>query len=89
MKGLANFSRTQEALKTYDTDKSRRDAVWGATDTNEAVYAAQAEDKKAADKVREAFAEDTKNINSREQAFLVNPDDPWLRGLVTKYGDES
>lgn len=79
---MTDFTRTREALKVYDADTPRRDKLWNDAMTNEAVYAAQAEDKVAADKVREAFAEDTKHVNSRERAFLVSPNDPWLRRIV-------
>jgi hypothetical protein len=88
-KTATSFCRTREALEAYDADTARRDALWDAAETNEDVYAAEAEDKKAADLVREAFAEDTKNVNSRDRAFLVGPNDPWLRGLVAKYGAAS
>jgi len=84
---MTSFHRTREALVAYDADTPRRDALWDAVQTNEDVYAAEAEDKAAADKVREAFAEDTKNVNSRDRAFLVSPNDPWLRRLVAKYGE--
>jgi len=79
---MTTFDRTKEALQVFDATRPARDAKWDAALTNEDVYAAQAEDKQAADVVREAFAEDTREVNSRAQAFLVSPDDPWLRRLA-------
>jgi len=86
---VTSLRRTKEALAVYDADNPRRDALWDAVQTEEDVYAAEAEDKAAADKVREAFALDTQHVNSRDRAFLVGPNDPWLRGMVAKYGDAS
>jgi len=37
-------------------------------------------------KVSDAFYEETKDRNSVQNCRLVNPDDPWLRELVKKYG---
>lgn len=37
-------------------------------------------------KVSDAFYEETKDRNSVQNCRLVNPDDPWLRDLVKKYG---
>jgi hypothetical protein len=37
-------------------------------------------------KVKEAFAEETKDRNSKDNAMLVGARDPWLRKLVAKYG---
>ena len=35
--------------------------------------------------VREAFALDTADRNSRQNAMLVGPRDPWLRRMLEKY----
>lgn len=78
------FDRTREAVRVYDADKPRRNALWEAATTNEGVLAAQAEDRAAEDKVRESFALDTADVNTRSQAFLVHPDDPWLRKLLER-----
>ena len=78
------LERTKVAVAAWDADKPRRDALWSAAMTNEAVYAAQADEKTEADKVREAFFEDTKDVNSRDHAALIHPDDPWLRRLLSK-----
>ena len=37
--------------------------------------------------VREAFALDTADRNSRQNAMLVGPRDPWLRRMLEKFGD--
>jgi len=37
--------------------------------------------------VREAFALDTSDRNSRQNAMLVGPRDPWLRRMLEKFGD--
>jgi hypothetical protein len=75
--------RTRSALEIYDAGKSERHAVWDAVETNEDVWACVARDKEAADLVREAFAEDTAHVNSRDRAFLIHPDDPWVRRLAS------
>lgn len=77
------MENTIKASKAYDEDKPRRDALWDSAATNEDVRAAVAEDERAADDVRAAFFEDTKDVNSRDRAFLVHPDDPWLRKLAS------
>jgi len=77
-----DFARTRAALAVYDADKPRVQASWAAAQSDEDVAACQAADKEAADKVREAFALDTAEVNSREHAFLINPDDPWLRRIT-------
>ena len=81
-----SLHRTRVALDSYDADGPRRAAVWEDALTDEDVRAAEVEERKAADLVREAFALDTAHINNRGQAFAVNPGDTWLRDQVAKYG---
>jgi len=76
--------RTRLAVATYDAGEPARHARMMSSRTNDEVWAAVAEEKADADKVREAFAEDTKEINTRSNAFLVHPDDPWLRRILEK-----
>lgn len=66
----------------YDSTKPQRDAAWLDALTNAAVWACVRRDKTAEDRVRQAFAKDTSDVNSRDRAFLVHPDDPWLRRIV-------
>jgi hypothetical protein len=82
---MTDFSRTRKALKKYDASKPARARRWETAATDQDVAAAVAQDKAAEDLVREAFAVDTKYINSKDRALLVRPDDPWLRGLVEKH----
>lgn len=79
-----DLTRTKAAVAVYDADKPRRDALWEAAETAEAVFAAQAEEKVAENRVREAFALDTADRNTKSQAYLVHPDDPWLRRLLLR-----
>jgi len=81
----ADFSRTREALQVYDAAKPSIKALWELAMTNEEVEFAQKAEKEEADKVREAFFLDTQEVNSRDHAMLVSPNDPWLRNLVAKY----
>ena len=79
------MKRTQGALQTYDEDRPRRDALWDQVQTNADVERCRHEDELAADRVREAFFEDTQHVNTRDRAFLVHPNDPWLRRIVAKF----
>jgi hypothetical protein len=74
---MADFKRTRDALRVWDEDRPRRDAVWEAADGTEI-------DAEAAALVHLAFHEDTKEFNSLEQCQLVHPDDPWLRAVITE-----
>ena len=84
LKDNETLPRTRLAVAEYDAGEPARYARMMATRTNDEVWAAVAADKAAADKVREAFAEDTKEINSRDRAFLVHPCDPWLRRSLNR-----
>lgn len=79
---MSTFLKTRAALAAYDADTPRRDALWTHEMSASDVHAAQAAELAAVNKVREAFAEDTAEINSRERAFLVHPQDSWLRHAV-------
>lgn len=83
---LNGMERTKAALAVYDGGKSEREALLDRAESNEDVWAWVAMEKAAADLVREAFAADSAHVNSRDRAFLVHPDDPWLRRLVVKFG---
>jgi len=75
---VKRLERTAQAVREYD----RVNAGYRANGkmTLEEVEAALR-------KVREAFAEDTKDINSRDNAMLVHPDgDGWLRKMLVNEG---
>lgn len=77
------FDKTREALKVWDADQGRLDNKLYNAHTNNEIWAWGADVKAAADLVRAAFYEDTKGINTWDQAKLVHPRDPWLRKLVS------
>jgi len=79
---MDKFTCTRAAVKVYDADKPRLDALWSAAMTPAEFRHAQSEDEKAADLVREAFFQDTKDVNSRDHAKLVHPDDAFVRHLI-------
>lgn len=79
------FTRTRQALQAYDAEKPSIAALFELAMTNEEVEFAVKAEKEEADKVREAFFEDTKEVNSRDHAKLVHPNDPWLRAVVAKF----
>jgi hypothetical protein len=69
-----DLTRTAEALDAYDVAFASGD------------YEARA---KAAQVVKEAFADDTADRNQRETAMMVAPRDPWLRGLIARWRESS
>ncbi len=83
--GPVTFKRTIAALAVYDREAADRDKAWDAATTAIDVDSATEADQVAADRVREAFALDTCQVNDRDQAFLVQPNDPWLRALVARF----
>lgn len=78
------MARTRAALAVWDADRPDRDARWRAAGSDTDFAALIASDEAEADKVREAFAEDTKHVNSRERAFLIHPDHKYLRAWVAR-----
>ena len=81
-----NLDRTAKALAVYDSEKAGLTAKMAAAMTNDAVWDVVAEIRASENRVREAFALDTADVNPRDRAMLVHPDDPWLRRQVAKYG---
>jgi len=79
---MSRFALTRAAVIAFDADRPRRDALWDAVETEADFILAVATDREAADKVREAFAEDTKDYNSRARAFLIHPDDENIRRWI-------
>lgn len=79
---MRTFEKTRAALEVYDAGKDDRANLWQeATDADDIHYA-EVQDKLAADLVRAAFLEDTKDSNSSHNANLIHPDEPWLRILL-------
>jgi len=81
---MTKFARSREALKVYDQEKPIILELFAKADTQQLLTLALAADATSVAKVREAFADDTKDINRRDQALLVHPDDPWLRRLMER-----
>lgn len=75
------------ALTEYDRTAPARQVKWDAVQTNEDVNACLAMDKEADDKVREAFYQDTKDRNSKDRAYLVSPNELWLRDAAKVSAD--
>lgn len=81
---MKKFERTAAAVRKYDKVNDKYFGTAGYVDGGlEAVEA-------ALQKVREAFADDTSDINCRENAMLVSPDgnNGWLRKLLVSEGYE-
>lgn len=66
------FTNTQAALATYDADTPRREALWQDAKTDADVDAAERADAEALQRVRDAYWEDTKDINSRDHRADIN-----------------
>jgi len=81
---MTDFKHTREALKAYDDEKYMRDARWAAIQNNADVERAQKMDRDAADVVRRAFYEDTKDFNHPDACMRVDID--YLRRIAYKPG---
>ncbi len=81
---MTDFKNTREALKAYDERAYIRTARWGAIKCNADVEHAQQADIDEANKVREAFYEDTEAFNSRDNCMRVGID--YLRTIAHKPG---
>jgi hypothetical protein len=68
------FDNTRAALQVYDADKPRLLQLFESIDSNEDVYAWEAAEKEALDKVRVAFHLDTKDVNSLSNCMLADVD---------------
>ena len=82
---MADLSRTAAALVAYDAGKTAREELFRAVFDQSSLDTWQAAERAAEDAVRQAFWLDTQEINQRARAYLVHPDDPWLRGLVDNF----
>jgi hypothetical protein len=78
----ATLKRTKLAVDAWDSTFETRMNMYVGAETPRDVYRAQAFERLLANYVREAFAEDTKDVNSRERAFLIHPDDTQFRIMV-------
>jgi hypothetical protein len=74
------LDRTREALAEYDHTKPDRDQKWDKIETSADVNACVAADDAALTKVREAFALDTADRNSRDNAMIATLD--FIRSLL-------
>lgn len=81
-----DLTHTKAAIVTWDDSQAELDARLEANMTNEEVFAWQADVEALRLQVGQAFYEDTKDRNSPSVVALINPDDPWLRRLLKKYG---
>jgi hypothetical protein len=81
---MGAFERTKAAVDAWDVGREARAARFEAATTAEEVAAAEAAEAAELRAFHEAFYEDTKEVNAREAALLVHPDDPWLRGLLAR-----
>ena len=74
-----NLDRTRAALAEYDQAKPHRDKAWDNVETSADVNACVAAEEAALTKVREAFALDTADRNSRDNAMIATLD--FIRSL--------
>lgn len=73
------LEKTRAAVKIWDEKKDTLAKRIVATTTEIEFREAWEAEAKEIDLVREAFAIDTHDINSKENAYLIHPDDSWLR----------
>lgn len=83
---MNTFTNTKAAIKEYDLDTPRLRKLWDSVESNEDVYAAEKEEESALRKVRLAFFEDTKEINSWGSCSRVDID--FMRRM-SKLNDNS
>lgn len=78
-----NMVHTKAALDEYDRTEPKRQRMLDRARTNADVYAWQDAENEAVRKVKEAFAKDTADRNSRDRAMLVSIS--YLRERVAKW----
>ena len=81
-----NLMRTRAAVAFWDAQQPVFDALIEDAQTNEDIFTWERALVAAKLQVGQAFFEDTKDRNSPNCIPLINPDDPWLRQLLAKYG---
>lgn len=77
---MTKFPHLAEALKEYDATAIDRANVWSDALTTDDVWVCQRMDKAAHEKLADAFFEDTKAVNCRDNCSLVTVRD--FRSLV-------
>ena len=80
MIGKLNLDRTREALAEYDQAKPQRDKAWENVECDQDVYLLMSAEEFALKQVREAFALDTTDRNSRDNAMIATLD--FIRSLL-------
>ena len=79
---MTTFTNTRAALVVYDAQQPARTARWTTVDTEEGIWALDAEEKAALVVLQEAFHKDTAHINSREHCALV--DVKFMRQMASR-----
>jgi len=77
---MTTYPKTVAALEVYDKGAQEREALFDNATTDGDVYCALLMDKRAADRIRVAFADDTADRNSLENCMIV--DLAWVRQLM-------
>lgn len=77
------FNNTRDALIIYDASEDDREKAWEHTQSDRDVFAAEAADLAALNKVREAYFLDTKLFNYHDTCMLVPLH--FMREMATKY----
>lgn len=89
-----SFKNTAAALEQYDREIAQVEILWANAETSRDVLQAQRAETQLEEMVSEAFFEDTKGINCRENCMLVKPGPAvpppgqelsWLRTRVAKW----
>lgn len=79
-----DLTRTAAAVAAYDAYMATN--PYDVCETNEDVYRVQAEENRLGEAVGIAFGLDTADRNNLETCRRCVRPDPWLRGLIEKYG---
>ncbi len=67
-----DFANTRKALAVYDASQADRDKLWNDVQSDRDVFAAEETDADALALVQEAFWQDTKAYNSRENCSHIH-----------------
>lgn len=78
------LTKTKVAIQQWDSNRAEREARWSKVSCNRDVKECIRLDKIEADLVREAFFQDTQAVNYKENAYMIHPDDIWLRERLLK-----
>lgn len=81
------LTKTKIAIQQWDSNRAEREARWSKVSCNRDFKECTRLDKIEADLVREAFFQDTQEVNCKERAYMIHPDDVWLRECLLKDGD--